>query len=258
MKNFSDYSKYYDLLNEGKNYRLEVDYLLSLIKRFSRIPPVSLLELGCGTGLHGELLKEYGLKNVVGIDLSEEMLKIASQRAKRFASEGGLKFLKGDVRTFRADTSFDVVTSLFHVLSYQLSDDDLDATFKTAASHLDEGGLFIFDFWYGPAVLWQRPSLRVRRYNGGGLSLTRIAEPIIDDTLNIVDVNYSIYGQKFDNNEIFHISEKHSMRYFFLSELDKFLFKNNFSRVHAEEWLTGNLPSRDTWGVCIVAQKFRT
>ena len=35
--------------------------------------------------------------------------------------------------------------------------------FKTAAKHLKQNGVFIFDFWYGPGVLTDPPALRQKR-----------------------------------------------------------------------------------------------
>ena len=36
-------------------------------------------------------------------------------------------------------------------------------TFKTVNKHLKNGGIFIFDFWYGPAVLRDLPTKRVKK-----------------------------------------------------------------------------------------------
>ncbi|KAM7437544.1 Methyltransferase domain [Porites harrisoni] len=42
---------------------------------------LKILDLGCGTGLSGQVLKEkYGYDNLVGLDVSEDMLTIARQR----------------------------------------------------------------------------------------------------------------------------------------------------------------------------------
>ena len=38
-------------------------------------------------------------------------------------------------------------------MSYQTSNDDLNATFASARANLKQGGVFIFDCWYGPALL---------------------------------------------------------------------------------------------------------
>ena len=40
--------------------------------------------------------------------------------------------------------------------------DDVLAAFLTARHHLNPGGIFLFDVWYGPAVLTDRPSVRIK------------------------------------------------------------------------------------------------
>ncbi|KAJ7372744.1 Methyltransferase domain [Desmophyllum pertusum] len=43
---------------------------------------LKLLDLGCGTGLVGKILKEkFGFDNLVGLDVSEDMLEIAREKA---------------------------------------------------------------------------------------------------------------------------------------------------------------------------------
>ncbi|MGO8176209.1 SAM-dependent methyltransferase, partial [Rhizobium ruizarguesonis] len=64
---------------------------------------------------------------------------------------------------------------------------------ETVSNHLEDGGIFIFDFWYGPAVLWQRPSTRVKRLENDEISVVRVAESVVHDAENIVDVNYTIF-----------------------------------------------------------------
>ena len=45
------------------------------------------------------------------------------------------------------------------------------------------------------------------------------------------------------------------MRHFNLLEIDILSDVHGFERVQAEEFLTGNLPSEKTWGVCVVLRK---
>lgn len=81
MNQFGDlYSRYYDLLYSDKDYIGEVEYVDSLIKANSN-NATTLLDMGCGTGKHAELLCDKGYI-VHGIDLSQDMLKIAETRRK--------------------------------------------------------------------------------------------------------------------------------------------------------------------------------
>lgn len=256
-ENFKDYSKYYDLLYTDKDYAGEVDYIESLIENYSRIKVDSLLELGCGTGIHAQIISSHGL-SVTGIDLSPDMLRLAQDRLNSLnISRDRLDLVNGDVRTYRSDRRFDVVISLFHVLSYQISEDDVSAMLETVSYHLVSGGLFIFDFWYGPAVLWQKPSARIKELSDEEINITRFANPILRSIENLVDVNYSLFieNKRTPNSGIQKITESHKMRYFFLREINILLLNHGFELVVAEEWITKAKLSEDTWGACVVARK---
>lgn len=253
-ENFNHYSKYYDLLYADKDYKREVKYVLNLIAQNTKLPIKSILELGCGTGIHAVGLAKDGFY-VHGVDMSSEMLSLAKIRAEKEGCADSLTFVLGDARNFRVEKNFDAIISLFHVLSYQTNDADLDAMINTASCHLKQDGIFVFDFWYGPAVLWQRPASRVKKLSNKNVEITRFADSRLWDEANAVDVNYSIFIKDLVTNEINEINEIHRMRYLFLPEVDRLLEKNGFSRVSSEEWLTGNAPSVDSWGVCVVARK---
>ena len=171
MSVFEDYARYYDLLYRDKNYGGEVDFIDSLIKK--HVPGAeSILELGCGTGGHAEYLAKRGY-TVHGIDISDDMLRMAARRHVGFSPElqGKTKFEKGDVRTARLGRKFDVVLSLFHVMSYQTTNEDILAAFQTAREHLNKGGIFLFDCWYGPAVLTDRPEVREKEWSDDAIKI---------------------------------------------------------------------------------------
>jgi SAM-dependent methyltransferase len=129
MTVFGGYARYYDLLYRDKDYRGETEFVERLI-RMHAPDARRVLELGCGTGVHGAMLAEKGY-DVVGIDRSEDMLSAAAQRVAGLsqAIAKRVRFIRGDVRDFQVEGRFDAVVSLFHVLSYQLTNDDLRAVF---------------------------------------------------------------------------------------------------------------------------------
>ena len=74
---YNDWAAGYDADNVGKGYR--IPWLAAAF--FARHVPLGsgpILDAGCGTGLVGEALSILGYDNVVGVDLSPEMLKLAS------------------------------------------------------------------------------------------------------------------------------------------------------------------------------------
>ena len=243
---FEASSIYYDLLYKQKDSVAEADYVDKLMQRHG-IPGNSLLEFGSGTGRHGCLLAERGYR-VHGIERSDAMVQ-AAQQTPNFSCQ------QGDMATTRLSQQVDAVISLFHVISYQTSNVAVQATFANAAHHLPNGGLFLFDVWYSPAVAAQQPEVRIKRFSSPELSITRIAEPTIHPNENIVDVHYTVFAQQTASGEVHSFSETHPMRHFSLPELDLFAAAAGFERLCAEEWLTGNAPSAATWGVCLVLLK---
>ena len=260
---FGDYGRYYDLLYADKDYRAEAEYVSSLLDRFRNAPSsklsasrATILEFGCGTGKHARLLAEMGY-DVTGIERSAEMRDVGCEIRDAGNGIGSFRCLQGDIRKMRVSETFDAVISLFHVVSYQTGDDDLTSAFQNASRHLDEGGLFLFDVWYGPAVLTQRPAVRVKRVQDEMVQVTRIAEPTLLPNQNCVRVDYALFAQQLTDGHIDRCTESHLMRYFTTPEIRTLAERYGFAVVCTEEWLTGAEPSTDTWGVCYVLRKQR-
>ena len=243
---FDAYSQYYDALYFDKDYRAETEYLTALLDQHG-LNGRSVVEFGSGTGIHGSLLAERGY-SVVGVERSLEM--VTSARKLR-----GLKSIQGDICTIQLGRKFDAVLSIFHVISYQTTNEKLQAVFQNAAEHLDLGGLFVFDFWYSPAVYFQKPSVRIKRISNSSVHITRIAEPVLHENDNCVDVKYTVFARDLKNGNTHTFEETHPMRHFSLPEIELYARTTGFELVVAEEFLTSNVPSKDTWGVCVVLRK---
>jgi len=246
MNVFGDYARYYDLLYQDKDYDGEAQFINGLIKKYAPNAK-NLLELGCGTGIHAEKLAAMGY-SVHGVDLSDAMLARAEIRKTTLPPEDAerLTFASGDVRTVQAGMTYDAVISLFHVMSYQTSNADLEAAFKTAASHLTPGGLFLFDFWYGPAVLTQRPEVRVKRLEDDHIKVTRIAELVMHVNENIVYVNYTVFIEEKETGKVEQLQETHQMRYLFLPELEQYQ-RGVFEKRASYTWMSSKSLSAQSW-----------
>ncbi|HXE95473.1 MAG TPA: class I SAM-dependent methyltransferase [Dongiaceae bacterium] len=250
MNVFGEYARYYDLLYRDKDYLSEVRYVTELLERYCP-GGNNILELGCGTGMHANLLAERGFR-VHGIDSSDQMLDSAVMRRSSLAPDVAerLEFSHGDLRTVSLGQRFDIVLSLFHVMSYQQTTEDLMAAFSKASEHLLPNGFFVFDCWYGPAVLGNLPSVRVKRLEDEKTMVTRIAEPFMRVQENIVDVSYQVFVRDKSSDSVVEIHESHSMRYLFLPEIRTLFEAAGMRMIFAQEWLTGKEPGMDTWGVC--------
>ena len=243
---FQAYSRYYDLLYQDKDYLGEVNYIKAMLTRYG-VGKGDLLEFGSGTGKHGCLLAKLGY-TVHGIERSAEMVLRAD-------SAVGFTCQQDDICEVKLGRTFDAVLSLFHVVSYQTSNANLMAVFARAAEHLCTGGLFIFDFWYSPAVYSQRPAVRVKRMADKKLEITRLAEPVMKSNDNQVEVNYTIFVREKDSNYVQTIAEVHHIRHLSLPEIDLLASAQGFERVGTEEFLSGKVAGQETWAVCVTLKK---
>ncbi|KAB8330534.1 class I SAM-dependent methyltransferase [Scytonema tolypothrichoides VB-61278] len=252
MSIFNNYARYYDLLYIDKDYVGETKFIQQLIQ--THAPDAqNILELGCGTGNHAVLLAKEGYQ-IHGVDLSQEMLQKADSRLSQLDPKlvSQLKFTHGDVRHLRLNQTFDVILSLFHVISYQTTNEDLLAAFTTVKEHLKPGGIFVFDIWYGPAVLTERPTVRVKRLENEEILVTRIAEPVVHPNENLVDVNYQVFIEDKNSNAVNELRETHRMRYLFKPEIELMLQEFQMRILESQEWMTNREPGFDTWGVYFV------
>ena len=243
---FNDYSKYYDLLYQDKDYKGEVEYICTLFESYG-LRGGRVLEFGSGTGIHGNLIASRGY-DVVGVELSAEMVAIADQTA-------GFTCSQGDMTTTKVDGNFDAVISLFHVVSYLTTDDAINAFFRNSYEHLRDKGIFIFDVWYSPCVNANPPEIRIKRMENSNLKIIRIAEPTVFNDKNCVDVHFSIFSKFASESTWMKTEEVHPMRHFSSVEIRNFAEQAGFKFLASEEFGSGLAPSNDTWGVCFVFKK---
>jgi SAM-dependent methyltransferase len=253
MSNFSQYSAYYDLLYADKDYSAEAAYVARTL-RSAAAATRTVLELGSGTGRHGRLLAGLGFE-VHGVERSAAMAAEAARTCAQSVNGGSFTCELGDLRAFHAGRRFDAVVSLFHVISYQTRDDDLAAAFRTAAGHLQAGGLFLFDVWHGPAVLTQRPAVRTKEVADERRRVRRTATPALDIASGTVRVIYEMACEDLATGERVRFSEEHLMRYLFADEIDRLAHGAGFDIVRSEEFLTAAAPSPATWGVAYLTRK---
>ena len=102
-----------------------------------------VVDLGCGTGKLTELLASRGC-DMIGIDLSEDMLAIAQQR-KIEAGSSTLYTLQ-DMRDFELYGAAGAMVSAGDSINYLLKEEDLEAMFRCVERGLLPGGVFVFDF----------------------------------------------------------------------------------------------------------------
>ncbi|MBV2153222.1 bifunctional 2-polyprenyl-6-hydroxyphenol methylase/3-demethylubiquinol 3-O-methyltransferase UbiG [Kitasatospora sp. SUK 42] len=140
----ADLTEIHDLIHEsrGKDYAAEAHDLTRRVRAL-RPDADSLLDVACGTGAH---LRHFGglFDRVAGLELSEPMVR-AARRALP-----DVPVHTGDLRDFRLETRFDVITCLFGSLGYATDAAELHAALAAFARHLTSGGVVAVDPWWFP------------------------------------------------------------------------------------------------------------
>jgi len=243
----AEYASIYDTFYRDKDYRLECDNIKALIGADDSA--LRILDLGCGTGGHAELLARRG-HVITGVDRSADMIDIAQRKAKSWATANPVDFRIDDIRAVRIGQTFDAVIMMFAVFGYQITDSDIIATLRTVRTHLKRGGRLLCDFWYGPAVLAQRPSARTRDIDTPEGRITRTASSCMDTERRVCTVN--IFWQDPGTREA--RTEQHTMRYFFRDELESFLGGAGFELLRLGAWPETEMPADEsTWNAYLLA-----
>jgi SAM-dependent methyltransferase len=251
MSVFGSYSNYYDLLYKDKDYPAEVDFIESLFKKYGTGKIKTILDMGCGTGGHALLLAERGY-SVTGIDMSESMLSIAKEKARK--ANISLDFFEGDIREFNTNKKFDAITSMFAVMGYQIKNDDLKKAVENARKQLKNNGLFIFDVWFGPAVIAQKPGDRIKIIQNESEKIIRLTRSSLNIMKHTVDVNFDVMVIHEDKIKK-HIEEKHEMRFFFPQEIIHYLEDSGFELLKICPFLDLNAKiDENNWNITVIAK----
>jgi SAM-dependent methyltransferase len=246
-----DYANHYDYFYKDKNYQSECDLIENCFLRYGKSKVHTILDVGCGTGNHSIPLTDRGYQ-VIGVDISSEMLKIAREKIKPDAASP--VFIEGDTRTLCLNKKFDAALMMFAVLGYQYKNDDLLASLHVIRDHLSENGLFIFDVWFGPAVLFIRPTDKVKVIPTSNGKIIRTSSSTLDILNQRSEVHFHVWSLSGDR-VINESEEVHTMRYFFPLELEFMLSTCGLTLQSLSAFPSLDEPANETtWNVLGVAQ----
>ncbi|MEI6057326.1 MAG: SAM-dependent methyltransferase, partial [Lentisphaerota bacterium] len=114
--------------------------------------------------------------------------------------------------------------------------------------------IFLFDFWYGSAVLHLKPQYKEKLMENDFLRIKRITSPVLKPNLDQVEVNFENIIEDKKSGKIDRIKETHNMRYLFLPELYYFMNQNGLKSLASFEWMTDKDMTLETWNGLIVAK----
>jgi SAM-dependent methyltransferase len=251
---FGEYAQYYDLLYRDKPYQEEARFVGGLLGRFLGKPvaQLGLLDLACGTGRHAEALARMGYR-VDGSDIAPEMVDIARERARAAGLSIGF-FNESFQDCDRIGRRYDAVIALFASINYLTDYRDLAKALAGIRRLLGPGGVFLFDFWNGNAVVKSYSPVRTRRVEDGERSVERVSRTEIDALAQIAVVRFDFRFMK-SGAVLREFSETHRIRYFFPREMADLLLANGFEVAHRCPFMAPDSPpGADEWNLTYVAK----
>jgi SAM-dependent methyltransferase len=126
----------YDQLMQDMPYASWIDWVTREVQN----KQATIVDLGCGTGNVAIPLAQMGYA-VIGIDYSDSMLAIASNKAERLP----IQWLEQDMTIFHVDHLVDAVVCFCDGFNYLLNENDFYQTLQRIEQQLKPGGVLLFD-----------------------------------------------------------------------------------------------------------------
>jgi len=131
----------YDRLTNDVDYQATVDFYFQILQR-EGIAPRTAVDLACGTGSVALILAQKGLE-VIGVDMSEEMLCVASQKTQEMGNPP--MFVCQPLQQLRLPRGVDLAVCALDSLDYITDPKDCQEAIRRIYRVLNPGGCFIFD-----------------------------------------------------------------------------------------------------------------
>ncbi len=141
MEAYVNLADSYDRLTGDVAYETFVDFYWQLLRR-EGLQPRTAVDLACGTGSVAVLLAKAGLQ-VIGVDMSEEMLTVAYEKA--MSMKNPPHFVCQQLQQLQLPRGVDLAVCALDSLDYVTDPADCKEAIRRVYKVLNPGGCFIFD-----------------------------------------------------------------------------------------------------------------
>ena len=276
MDAYTDFATVYDTFMDETPYEVWGNYVAELIDRYGVSKPLLkekaaendsadiaedseaaieqernlVVELGCGTGSFTLEMAKKGY-DIMGIDLSPEMLDIARNKA---ANEGfNLMFLEQDMRELDLYCTAGTIVSVCDSVNYLTDPEDVITTFKLVNNFLFPKGIFIFDF---NTVHKYRDVIGNATIAENRDDCSFIWDNYYYEEDHINEYDLSIFVMQDEKNNLFkRFQETHYQRGYTLEEMTSFVKEAGLEFITAIDADTHENVTSDSERIYIVARE---
>lgn len=242
-ESYSKMAEYYDIIYSKRvDYESQADYIEQIFAKHGKVK--SVLDVASGTGNYTLIFAKRGYATT-GLDLSDDMIQIARMKV---GSAKNPRFFKMDMRHIQLLDRYDAVTVLFGGFGYLTDYKDVEKFLQGARSHLNPGGLLVFEFWQNsainPAATGPSGHTSVDRVEHNGKLIIRVHLSKYDPITNIHNVKFDHYildtkGKKLLDT----FSETHLLKTYTISHIRELLERNGFQSLAFYSGDAGNTNS---------------
>lgn len=137
---FDNISDNYDGLNRVISLGTDVKWRKKVVTTVSATKPQSILDIATGTGDLAIQMAQTNATRIVGLDLSEGMLKVGRRKISDKNLDSRIEMIQGDSENLPfEDNSFDAITVAFGVRNFENLDKGLEEIYRV----LKPGGIFV-------------------------------------------------------------------------------------------------------------------
>jgi ubiquinone/menaquinone biosynthesis C-methylase UbiE len=141
MESYYYLAEYYDMLMDDVDYEGWCSFIEEVFNTYE-LHPHNILDTACGTGNITIPMSQKGY-NLWGVDISEEMLTIAENKARN--KKLNIKFVKQNMTELELNKSFDTVLCMCDGVNYIVEEEALFKYFNIVYNMINTKGIFIFD-----------------------------------------------------------------------------------------------------------------
>ena len=141
MASYENLAASYDRLTNDVDYEATVAFYNAILQK-EGLHPRTAVDLACGTGSVAVLLARQGLR-VTGVDLSEDMLTVAWEKAQNLPEPP--QFVCQPLQNLHLPRGVDLAVCALDSLDYITDPRDCAQAIRRIYKALNPGGIFIFD-----------------------------------------------------------------------------------------------------------------
>lgn len=175
----------YDLMYVRRHYTTTAEKIHEIIE--AELPEArDLLDVGCGTGRHLELLHDSYRGE--GLDINPAMLEQTHTRCP------DIPLHEADMRSFDIDRSYDVITCLFSAIGHVETAEAMRRSIERMVAHLRSPGLLIVEPWFTPENFWDG-HLAANFQTESETKLAWMYRQRREGLMAVLDIHYLVGGQ---------------------------------------------------------------